>query len=591
MTALHTRPRAPFWLSLVGALAAGALLRLYRLGGQVLLGDELHAVRAVVTVPLPGILVRYAETDVCLPLAGLARLLLDRGWAVSEAVFRAPVAAAGLLLLVAAPLAVRRVAAPGAALVFPWLLALSPGLVLWSRIARSYAPATLLALAAAAAFLAWWRSGRRRWAAAYAVLGALAVWFSLVVAPVVGAPLLFGALRLLGGRGRESREGRPGWGGLVLAGLGLAAGLACFAVPGWESLSEVLAEKPGGGRRRAAAGVLPVLRLLTGSAHPALAAAFWALALRGTVVLARRAPEATLFGAVLVGAQVLALAALPPYGVGHPVILFRYVLVTLPPILLAVAHGFEVPRRARAAGGAAAALFLVLVLVTGPLVEPRLRYSSFVHHEDVVLFHRPLPTLPEERVPAFYRGLFPGAGAEAEPILEYPSYPEAVNRALHLYQDRHRRPVLLATPVPALNDPRLALRNRVPPVPRAILASRARYLVVHRDLEAEELAVEMPPGVARVRTQRQVLLGERFREVAAGFARRLTARWGPAHWQDDQVWVWDLDRVRRRAPPAAAILPPWCAPPAAPPAPTAASSGPSWSSASWWCSTWCSSAG
>ncbi|HSL84600.1 MAG TPA: hypothetical protein VLF66_17640, partial [Thermoanaerobaculia bacterium] len=213
--------------------------------------------------------------------------------------------------------------------------------------------------------------------------------------------------------------------------------------------------------------------------------------------------------------------------------------------------------------------------------------SSFVHHEDVVLFHRPLPTLSEERVPAFYRGLFPGAGAEGEPILEFPSYPAAGNRALHLYQDRHRRPVLLAAPVPAFNDPRLAFRNRVPPVPPAILASRARYLVVHRDLEAEELAVEMPPGVAP-RTKRHA---PRFRKQAADLVRRLTARWGPAHWQDDRVWVWDLDRVRREAPPAAAILPPWRAPPAAPPAPIAASSGPWWSSAWWWCSTWSSSAG
>lgn len=594
MPALKKRQPALFWLSLAGALAAGAFLRFYRLGSQVLLGDELHAVRAVVSVPLPDLLVRYAETDICLPLAGLARLLLDRGWVLSETAFQAPVVAAGILLLVAAPLAVRRVAAPGAALLYPWLLALSPGLVLWTRIARSYAPAVLLACAAAAAFLAWWRTGRRRWAAAYAVSGALAVWVSLVVAPFVGAPFLFGALRLLLGRApapEGERTGRPGWVGLVLAGLGLAVGLACFAIPGWDGLREVLLTKPGAGRAGLSAAVPAVLELLPGSSSPVLAVAFWLLALHGSVVLARRDRELALFCGVLVGAQALALAVVPPYGVGNPVILFRYTLVTLPPILLAVAHGFELPRRFRPAGRAAAVLFLGLVLATGPFARPRFRYSSFLHHEDFVLFHRPLPTLEEERVPAFYRGLFAGAGAEEEALIEYPTYPEPLNRALHLYQDRHRRPVILATPVPLLNDPRFAFRNRVRPIPSAILATRARYLVVHRDLEAEELGVELPPGVGRVRTARQAALSERLRKVAGSLARQLTVRWGPPDWEDAQVLVWDLERVRREAPSPAAILFPWCAPLADPPAPTAASSG-SWSSSAWWWSwTWSSSGG
>ena len=49
--------------------------------------------------------------------------------------------------------------------------------------------------------------------------------------------------------------------------------------------------------------------------------------------------------------------------------------------------------------------------------------------------------------------------------------------------------------MPALNDRHLAFRNRVVPLPVPMLASRARYLVVHRDVEAEELAVELPAGV------------------------------------------------------------------------------------------------
>ena len=556
-----------FWLSLAGAFAAGAALRLYRLGAQVLLGDELHAVRAVLSTPLPEILVAYRLTDYCLPLAGLARFVLIRTGTLSELDFRWPVVVAGLLLLVAAPVAARRISSPGAALVYPWLLALSPGLVLYSRIARSYAPATLLAVAAAAAFFAWWRTGRWPYAAAYALLGALAVWFSLVVAPFVASALAFGALarlrsRWLSGRrpsgngARPGAPGSPGWPGLVLAGLGLVAGIACFAVPGWEDLRQVLTDKPGGGDLRASA-VLSAGRLLAGTAVPALAGAFWLLAAVGLLRLARRDLELALFGAVLAAGQAAPLVILPPYGLGNPVILARYLLVALPVVLLWVAHGLEPPDRwpravrrpglARIAVVAGAALFLALLAVTGPFAGPRFRHSSFVHQDDFLAFDRPLPRLPEERIPAFYRSLGPGHG-RGEAIVELPAYPELADRALHLYQDRHRRQVLVATPTPELNDRRLAFRNRVPPNPRPILSSGARFLVVHRDIESEELAVELPPGVPRLWTPRMVQLSERFRTTAAATVERLSAAWGPPDLEDAQVVVWDLERVRGSAP-------------------------------------------
>jgi hypothetical protein len=568
MTDRRLRPEAWWWLATAAAFAGGAALRFYRLPAQVLLGDEIHAVRAVLSIPLPEILVTYRITDYCLPLGGLARLVLERGGTLSELGFRWPVVASGLLLLAAAPLVARRLASPRAAFVYPWLLAISPGLVLYSRIARSYAPASLLALAAVAAFFAWWRTGRRRYGAAYAVLGALAVWFSLVVAPFVATALAFGVLAALGKRlatglpreaegARGRGVGRPGWLGLLLVGLALAAGLACFLVPGWESLHQVLAAKPGRGELRLAS-VLSALQLLAGTTRPLVAALFWLLAARGLARLASRDRAAALFGALLLAAQCAALAVTTPFGLANPVVLERYLVVALPVVLLWVAHAFELPKRwlrplrhsrlARIAAGTGAMVFLALLVATGPFSRPRFRYSSFVHHDDFLAYHRPLPRLPVERIPAFYRDLGPASGGREEAILELPTYPEGDNRAVHRYQDRHRRQVLVSTPTPELNDRRLALRTRVVPQPGPILASSARYLVVHRDLEAEELAVELPPGVPRGWNRRQQNLSNHFRRVAAATAERLAAAWGPPDWQDARVVVWDLDRVRGLAP-------------------------------------------
>lgn len=549
-----------FLLSWAGACAAGAALRLYRLAPQVLVGDELHAVRAVSHRQFPQILVTYGVTDVCLPLVGLARWLSERGVVLAEGVFRTPVVVAGLLLLALFPWLARRAAAPAAALLFPWWLALSPQLVLYGRIARSYTPATLFAGLAAAAFFAWWRTRRAAWAAAYAGLGALAVWFHLLSAVFVAAPLAFAGIarvaaalrRPRGGEADRTRE-RPGWLALAVVGLALAAGVALFLVPGWDGLAEMLGGKRGRGEVQPGA-VADAARLLAGTVHPLLAGLFWAAAAAGFVRLLRRDRELALYSALLVGAHAAALAVAQPYGLANPLVLGRYLLLVLPVVLLWVAHGLDWRGRrwTRLAGLAAGAALLVSIVATGPFAAPRLRYSSFLHHEDFLAFHRPLPKLPEERIPRFYRRLAREAvgegGAGGGAILELPSFPEGENRALHRYQDLHRREVLLTVTDPALNDPRFDFRNRVRLDPAAVLASRARYLVVHRDLGAEERAVELPPGVPNVWGARQRNLSRHFRQVAIGFPRRAAPLLGAPDESYARLLVWDLDRVRRRGP-------------------------------------------
>jgi len=99
-----------------------------------------------------------------------------------------------------------------------------------------------------------------------------------------------------------------------------------------------------------------------------------------------------------------------------------------------------------------------------------------------------------------------------------------------------------ASPEPLLADPRLAFRNLVPLTPEAFLASRARWLVVHRDLGAEEEAVPDPLW------PRRMGVGRRFRETFQSEGRRLPRllrrAWGKPVFADGQAVVWDLDRVR-----------------------------------------------
>ena len=520
---------------LLPPVLAGALLRLWNLRAQVLGDDELHLVRTALTQPLGHILVTYQKVDASIPLSALYRVLVESGVRLTELGVRMPAILSGLLLLVLAPLWADRRLGRGTAIAFAWLLAVSPGLVLYSRIARTYEPITLLSFGAAVAFESWWRNGGWRRGAAYAALAALAFWFHPVSAPLVLSPLVFAAAGLALRRNRQPA--------LSLLGLAAATGLAFVAclLPTFQSFREVIGSKHTevALTREAWAAVA---QLQAGTAVPLLATLFWIGAAFGLLRLLEEEPVLGAFTGVLVAGQVAGLLWISPLGLDAPLIFHRYALVALPWVLLCVAvalgrwwwwKGWRTwdPRLQT---GAACLLVLVLV-AAGPLADPGWWRSSFPHHDDRLAFYVQRPQVP---LPAFYRQLS-GKGA----ILEYPWIPVwRVSRAVYLYQETHGREVVMASPEPLFGDPRLAFRNLVPATAEGFLASRARWLVVHRDLGAEEEAIPDPLWPPRMG------VGRRFREIfrseGRAMPRRLRRAWGKPDYTDDRVVVWNLDRVR-----------------------------------------------
>ena len=186
----------------------------------------------------------------------------------------------------------------------------------------------------------------------------------------------------------------------------------------------------------------------------------------------------------------------------------------------------------------AAGLILLLVL-SGPLVNAELLASSFVHHNDFIRFasHRADP--PPDRIPGFYHGLARGT-VDGGPLLEYPW--TTVWRqcsALYLYQRLHGQEVLVAAADVQLDDARLRFRNMPQVHAETFLASRARYLVIHIDWALEQARVQ--PGVWSKGNQ-----GEDLKRLARQLAERVGRSWGRPIYQDRQVIVWDMDQVRNR---------------------------------------------
>ena len=523
-------------LGAAAALAEGAALRLWHLPQQILGGDEVHALRAVLHFSLPQILVTYQETDNCIPLTALYKLLMAAGLPITEMVLRLPVLLCGLAALLALPAAFAGRVSRRTILVYRWLLAISPGLVLYSRIARSYMPMVLFACGAVLAFDTWWRT-RSRWAGgAYVLLAGLAVWFHLGAGPIVAAPFLYATGDALSRR----RDLRRNLLDLVLVGVAVLCVCALFLFPARQSLLALIAAK----RIDQAipwTEVLPgLLRLQAGTASGWLTAAFWVAAVGGLALLFRSERRLAVYTAVVAGGHVAGLLILSPMGLAGPVILSRYLLPILPLVLLWVAAAVgtpwktEEPRRLRSARGLAATLLVLALALAGPFADPAMRWSSFLHHNDFVGFHTPRPKLPAESVPAFYRRL------KGETVVEAPwVYYWDANRSIYLYQEVHRGRVLVSTPQRVLFQPPLALRNVVAPQPAALCRSSARYLIVHRDVAREEDRIASGRGSAVV----EIPLRRMLRDAAKRLAERLVQQWGRPSYADGWLRVWDLSAV------------------------------------------------
>ena len=562
-----------WWL--LAPFAVGMALRLWRLPQQILGGDEFHAVLTALHHPLGTVLTTYFPSDSSIPLTALVRLWLLAGGELTEMGLRLPVLLTAAVFLLAIPPRVARALGPRTGVAFAWLAAVSPGLVLYGRIVRSYMPVVLWGSLAAIAFWGWWRSGRRRWAALYVLAAGLGLWFHLGAGPFLVAPFLFAAGErvhrwLRDGReaSREPRVPRPGWLPLLVLG-GLTAGtFLLLLLPAADSLLALAADKRI--EQSVPLGVVGgAFRLAAGTVHPLAAALFWLVALGGLVRLVGHHPSLGLYTLALGVGQAVGIRVLSPLGLGHPVILFRYHLIALPLVLLWVAVALAGPESrdaaapvsaapatgetgATGAGGwwrwsgrlsASAAVLLVTGLVlAGPFPSWDFLRGSFTHHNDFVAYVLPRPRLVEERVPVIYHRLASGEPPGA--VLEYPwTFFWNRNQVVPLYQRIHRREVLVAPAEEVLADPRLDLRNAVRPDREAFAASRARFLILHLDPGGEEAHVLTGPGrvgmLERMRAERQ-----RLATIARRMAGWLERGWGPPVYRDRQVRVWDLEAVR-----------------------------------------------
>lgn len=532
-------------LALAGlaAVAVGAALRLYRLHEQILTGDELHALNGALVRSLGQIVTRwtYFGADYSVPLAAFYRLLMDAGVVLDEMILRAPALVASALTLLVVPLALRRKLGTLPVLALAWLLALSPMLVLYGRMVRSYAPMVLLATVSVLAFDRFLATGSRRAAATYVACAAAAVYLHLGAAPFVLSPFLFAAAVVV-----RAPDWRPALARLAALGAALAVACALFLLPALPSLRR-LSRIHGEGTLPPGETWLEVLRLQAGSTSWAVVTVVVLAFARGALLLVRRDPRFAGLVAVVVAGHIAGLFLLSPNFLEATIVANRYVLVAQPLLLSVVALGLAAPLaagpRSAAAQGLAVALLVAALVATGPFVREDFRSSSYVHAQSFVNFLYPGDRIVPEAVPRFYRDLPAGD----EPLVEAP-WTNAGTHAFSAYQRFHRRPLRVASLNPRHADPGVRLRNTIPALPESFVRSGARFVVVHRDLRQEELRVTTIEHRRHELLERAPELWATLRQGAAALALRLQEQWGPPVYQDDLILVWEVPRINADAP-------------------------------------------
>lgn len=324
------------WLGLAIVVAVGFYLRSHQIADQWLTDDEWHAVHRIVAGEGYWVLAsRVGAADYSIPQTLIYKFLAEHG-ALSELVMRLPMLAAGGLLVAGGYLWARQNFDLTTAWCFGALIAISPFLVNYSRVARPYALTCLLCWLALLAFDRWWQDGERRHAIAYALLAVLACWLHMAVAPFVLAPLAWRALadglKALGSRHFGEMLPVSALGALVTAGVAVLC-LRPMLLSAGELASRLGTDLPTGPT------YVGMFYSWLGSGASALVLIALALALAGVGGLHARRPRLLAMLLLGVAATLAGIYLSRPAWIQNPLTLARYLLPAQPLFLLCVAIG------------------------------------------------------------------------------------------------------------------------------------------------------------------------------------------------------------------------------------------------------------
>lgn len=574
-----------FWFFIILAFVIGAFLRLYLISEQILLDDEWHGLAYVIDNSFSYLFTHASWTATCIPLNLYRKFLLHSfGW--SEIILRLPSLAVGILGLGVFPILLKKIFNPRVAIIFAFLLAISPFLTFYSRVCRPYSIVVFFGFLSILAIYLWASGGQRKYAVLYVVASVLSIYFHLFAAVIVLTPLgyvfLVKIMHKLTGSNNNQYRIVPGLLELTLAGTGIAILLSILVLP-----SLVLSSM--GTTLRADQitfkSLVGFACMLSGTANKPIVVLFLGLLGFGQVLLLRKL---RLLGGIFFSTLVMCLAVLwitGPYGVHMPITISRYIIPVFPLGYVLVALGVDrIPRYFQSfefMKGCSyssvliniipAALLLVLFF-SGPLTKIYAWPNNFTNHPAFYESYEPITWeqaytsdmemgvgIAKSDMPRFYQHL--AGQADAAAIIEYPMEIGGDYNFYYFYQHFHKKAVFAGYIIRpdimgyttkrnepetelrhfatagfyadlalcSINDTsKLALKNMVDMMDiNAIKKSQADYIILHKNLR-----VEMNP----------FLFGKDTPVYAPVIylSRSYTRFFGPPFYQDNDIIVFRI---------------------------------------------------
>lgn len=440
-------------------LSVAAYLRLWSLGAQVIIDDEWHALNKLTSAGYGEILRSFGHADHSIPLTIYYKLLSDT-IGLAEWGMRMPQLLFGLATVIVVPVLFRAWTTRAERLAAGALIAVSPLLVYYSRLARPYAITTLLCVIAAVCFYRWWRSGGAKPALAqglapglaYGSSTVLAAWLHPVSLAYTLAPFVWAGVPALARLARQRDASAIGR--LMVLGVAVLVPLAAvLGPPLWHDLASLKVK--AGADYPAWETLVVAWELAAGSGNGAVSLAVMGLAVFGAWRLYRRDAGFWFYQVVLAAVALLMVMISGAEWLHHGLVFARYLSPVHPVMLVCVAVGLSclagrsslwMPRgAAMLVRSAAIVLAVALLFAFGPLPEQyqgRNQFTGHLHYQFDYDRERSIYrfAMANISVPEYYERIRDAAQGEAWDVVEAPWHLDSPN-PFPFYQQVHQLPV------------------------------------------------------------------------------------------------------------------------------------------------------
>ena len=538
-------------LSITGYLLLifiGGLLRVYLIREQILLDDEWHGLYYVIDKSFGHLLTHFAVPGATCPPLNLYQylLMITIGW--NETLLRLPSILCGILALILMPDLIRKEFNVKISLLFGGLLAISPFLIFYTRVARPYSPMMLFSFYAVFSAYRWIQHRQRIFLISYLLCGFMAVYLHLFALPaVLTPPLMVIFIRMT--------AARPSTSVLIATALFFVL-MFKILIKGLESWGYASGDYVNFVTLKGFAV------LLCGSSGLPLIL-FLCLGLWGILCLLK---ERSLLGALIIslcGAYFLCLLlARPPDG-DIALVAARYCIILFPFFYLCTALGLEnlSKQRAKFIGP----LFIIMLFFAGPWLQIYQNPNNFTNHG---AFQESYQTIQWEQsyhshgaeahfkihrsaIPLFYRSL--ASELKDSKVIEYPMMVADHFNLYYYYQHFHKKEVMagytsklqtkeisghiqgsavIGQVLSAAKDFKFFFDNMIDlSQSLAVIQSSADYLILHRNLYNEWLP----------RAFQQPII---FPPVK-GLIKKYQSLWGPPFYTDQNLIVFKIPKGDR----------------------------------------------